>query len=103
MGPSNRRNSALALLALLMTGALASLPARADTCSGAPVTARGEASRFGWLARTKARANWRQKVRSTTGLGDAYATWSRAANAQERCFSGPAGTVCVFAGTPCSK
>lgn len=76
-------------------------PARAETCSEAPVSARGEPSKFEWLAKTKARANWRRRVRGTPGLGPDFAVWPRAANSEERCLTGPDGTVCIFTGTPC--
>lgn len=75
--------------------------ARAETCSGEPVSARGEPSRFVWLAKTKARANWRRKVRGTPGLGAGMAVWSRALETEERCLTGPDGTVCIFTGLPC--
>lgn len=76
-------------------------PAEASTCSLTSIEARGEQSRFVWLAKTKTRANWRRKVRQTPGLGTAYANWARAENTEERCLTGPAGTVCIFTGTPC--
>ena len=76
-------------------------PVHAATCAGTPVEARGEQSRFVWSAKTKARANWRAKVRRTPGLGTQYANWARAENAEERCLTGPAGTLCIFTGTPC--
>jgi hypothetical protein len=75
----------------------------AATCASGPVEARGEQSRYVWLAKTKARANWRTKVRHTPGLGTAYSVWARAENADERCLTGPAGTVCIFTGTPCLR
>ena len=71
-------------------------------CAAAPVEVRGEQSRFEWLAKTKARANWRRKVRATPSLGAQYANWARAQNTDERCLTGPAGTVCIFTGTPCA-
>lgn len=74
---------------------------RAAACAAIVVEARGEQSRFEWLAKTKARANWRNKVRRTPGLGAKYAVWAQAQNTDERCLSGPAGTVCIFSGTPC--
>lgn len=76
-------------------------PALADACAGESVEARGEPSRYLWLAKTKARANWRVKVRGTPGLGPDYANWARAQNTDERCYSGPTGNLCVFSGTPC--
>ena len=77
--------------------------ARAATCAGSPVEARGEPSRFEWLAKTKARANWRRKVRLTPGLGNTFANWAHAENTEERCLTGPAGTLCIFTGLPCLK
>ena len=95
-----RRSTAVfALAAILVLPAAA--PSRA-ACAGAPVEARGEQSRFEWLAKTKTRANWRRKVRATPGLGATYANWARAQNTNERCLTGPAGTVCIFTGTPCA-
>ena len=76
-------------------------PASAGTCAASAIEARGEQSRFVWLAKTKARANWRHKVRSTPGLGAKYANWARAETTDERCLTGPAGTLCIFTGTPC--
>lgn len=94
------RMFAVTLAVALLAGAAAP-NAFAMTCSGTPVEARGEQSRYEWSAKAKARANWRSKVRRTTGLGAAYANWARAQNTDERCLSGPAGTVCIFTGTPC--
>jgi hypothetical protein len=98
-----RLGTALALLAvgsgLVMT--LGAREALAGTCAATAVEARGEQSRFVWLAKTKARANWRAKVRANPGIGAAYANWARAQNTEERCLTGPAGTVCIFTGTPC--
>ncbi len=90
----------LFLLAVLL---FSGLPTRvfADTCAPSPVTARGEESRFVWLAKTKTRANWRAKVRAISDLGPDYANWARAENTEERCLTGPKGTVCIFTGTPC--
>ncbi len=81
--------------------ALSATPAAAATCAGEAIEVRGEQSRYVWLAKSKAKANWRAKVRKTTGLGPPYANWARAANTDERCLTGPAGTVCIFKGTPC--
>ena len=95
--------TALALLAvgsgLLMT--FGAYEALAGSCAATATEARGEQSRFVWLANTKARANWRAKVRANPRLGAAYANWARAQNTEERCLTGPAGTVCIFTGTPC--
>lgn len=76
-------------------------PVFAGTCASSPVVARGEESRFIWIAKTKTRANWRGKVRGIPGLGPDYANWARAQDTEERCLTGPAGTVCIFTGTPC--
>jgi hypothetical protein len=75
--------------------------AAAETCASSPVGARGEESHFAWLAKTKARANWRAKVRAMTVLGPNYSNWTRAQETEERCLTGPNGTVCTFTGTPC--
>lgn len=75
----------------------------ADTCASAPVMARGEESRFEWSAKAKTRANWRAKVRAMTTLGPDYANWARAQDTEERCLTGPKGTVCIFTGTPCRR
>ena len=72
-------------------------------CAQQPVSARGELSKFKWIARTKTRANWRQKVRAITGLGDPYANWNRATDAKEYCVTGPDGVTCEFIGIPCKK
>ena len=74
---------------------------QAGACAESAVSARGEESRFVWMAKTKARANWRRKVRSMPGIGPSYANWARAENTEERCMTGPSGTVCIFTGTPC--
>ena len=93
----------LLTLALVTTVAAPVLKADAATCAGSAIEARGEQSRYEWLAKTKARANWRRKVRATPGLGPTYANWAKAENTEERCLTGPAGTVCKFTGTPCLK
>ena len=95
--------TALALSAVYAALFLQSTRAFAGTCAGSPIEARGETSRFEWLAKTKARANWRRKVRLTPGLGSAYANWARADNTEERCLTGPAGSLCIFTGLPCLK
>lgn len=78
-----------------------SAEAHADACASSPVVARGEESRFIWMAKTKTRANWRTKVRALPDLGPDYANWARARDTEERCLTGPKGTVCTFTGTPC--
>ena len=79
----------------------APLAARAATCAPQSVEARGEPSKFLWLAKTKTRANWRRKVRSNPALGAEYANWARAEATEEKCYSGPSGHLCIFTGTPC--
>ena len=90
----------LSLTVLAMAVALLT-PADAATCHDKAISARGEPARFEWLAKTKARANWRRQVRATTGLGTDWAVWAQAADTEERCLSGPAGVLCIFTGTPC--
>ncbi len=90
----------LLVIAILFSAGLWA-PVQATTCGPSPVVARGEESRFIWMAKTKARANWRAKVRALPSLGPDYSNWSRAADTEERCLTGPAGTVCIFTGTPC--
>ena len=86
---------ALAALAAGSAGAAAKI------CSDIMIEGRGEQSRYVWLAKTKARANWRYRVRGNPKLGAAYANWARADNTEERCLTGPLGTICIFTGTPC--
>lgn len=93
------RIAAAVLPALLMFAQ----PVLAETCALAPVTARGEQARFMWLAKTKARANWRARVRAMPALGTTYANWAQAKDTVERCLEGPKGVVCIFTGTPCRK
>jgi hypothetical protein len=95
----NRTTSAALAGILIAIGYAA--PASAGPCAATAVEARGEQSRFVWLAKSKARANWRRKVRSTPGLGTKYANWARAETTDERCLTGPLGTLCIFTGTPC--
>lgn len=86
--------------ALVVTG-YHTAPAAAKQCAAQPVEARGEPSRFLWLAKTKTRANWRRKVRANPSLGADYANWARAETTDEKCYSGPTGHLCIFSGTPC--
>jgi hypothetical protein len=90
---------------LVLIGGLtgfADQPAQAaETCADKPFSAQGEAATFEWLAKTKARANWRSRVRATRDLGTAYANWSLAANRDEHCAPTAQGVVCSFTGTPC--
>jgi hypothetical protein len=78
-------------------------PALSETCSAVPVTARGEPARYEWMAKLKARANWRAKVRATTDLGADWAVWKLAKDTEERCLAGPEGTVCILTGSPCRR
>lgn len=95
--------SAATALTTVAIVVLASSPLLAKNCSDQPVSVRGEASSLQWLAKAKAKANWRAKVRTLPGLGDPFAKWERAENATEHCISGPSGTVCDFTGNPCRK
>lgn len=96
------------LLAILAAATLAEQSATssaqaAKSCSDISVSARGEPARFMWLAKTKARANWRRKVRATPGLGTDFANWGAAETSDERCITAEDGTVCVFTGYPCKR
>jgi hypothetical protein len=95
------RNAVLpcALGALLLSNVTAS----AATCAAAPITARGEASRFEWLAKTKARANWRARVRAMPNLGGAYANWNAAANPDYTCKTDARRITCVATARPCTR
>lgn len=75
--------------------------AAVETCSPTAVSARGEPSAFNWLARTKARANWRAKVRQLKGLGAPYSDWNRAHEPTEDCGPDGRGIACTFSGIPC--
>lgn len=92
---------ALTTVVLTLAAAFAS-PARSETCTDHALTARGEPARLEWLAKTKARANWRARVRATPGLGDAYSGWRLARDAIEECRPGKGGMVCTFTGVPCA-
>ena len=72
---SKARISIMASIGMLASIAAAmQAPAQAGVCGQAPVTARGEESRFMWIAQTKARANWRRKVVPLPGSGRTSAT-----------------------------
>ncbi|CAA2142652.1 hypothetical protein HYPP_03674 [Hyphomicrobium sp. ghe19] len=101
MNTSLARITAL-MLALLFLLAAFPISVVAGSCASSPVIARGEEASYVWLAKTKARANWRAKVRATPGLGPNFANWARAQDTEERCLTGPAGTLCIFTGTPCA-
>ncbi len=92
----------LAIAALFITLATPTAYA-AKTCSDAAISARGEPARFLWLAKTKARANWRRKVRATPGLGTDFSNWGNAETSDERCITAEGGTVCIFTGYPCKR
>lgn len=101
-------SAARALASAALAAALACPPSnshaqQAAACAAGPVVARGEPSRYEWLAKTKARANWRRRVRLNPQLGPAYSDWKHAADIEEKCLSGGAGTVCILTGTPCRK
>jgi hypothetical protein len=91
--------------ALIISMAIVAVaPAQASkTCSDAAVSARGEPATFLWLAKTKARANWRRKVRVTPTLGTDFSNWGNAETSEERCITAEGGTVCIFTGYPCKR
>jgi hypothetical protein len=89
---------ALAFLAL--TG-MTTTPARAETCGIAPVVAAGEPSRILTLAKIKARANWRAKVRALARYGGAYSNWSRAERTEETCTLHDGRYRCRAKAIPC--
>lgn len=90
-----------AALVVALTAPSLFTPARAAQCAAAAISARGEPAAFQWLARTKARANWRAKVRHFKGLGAPYADWNRAKNRTEDCPPSGRGIACTFAANPC--
>lgn len=102
--PLRRYLSAWAVL--LAAGVMAATlpnPASAKTCVDEVITVRGEPATFKWLARSKARANWRSRIRVTQGLGDPFANWALAEDAEEQCVTQADGTVCRLSGRPCSR
>lgn len=97
------RSALLFAAALCLNATPGPAGAAGKTCSDVAVSARGEPARFVWLAKTKARANWRRKVRATTGLGTDFANWYDAETSEERCVTADDGTICVFTGYPCKR
>jgi hypothetical protein len=75
----------------------------ADSCSEHAVAARGEPSRYEFLAKAKARGNWRAKVRAMPELGAAYADWYKALAAEYDCTPSDAGIICVARAHPCHE
>jgi hypothetical protein len=75
--------------------------ASALVCATSPISARGEPSKYEWLAKTKARANWRSRVRATAHLGALYSTPGRAVDPNSACVAEQGGTACTFTATPC--
>jgi hypothetical protein len=102
MGASSLGASIAAVLAVASLSVCdAATAVAADICAETAMTARGEPSSLEWLAKTKARANWRSRVRATPKLGTAYSTWSRAAQPVERCEMSSKGLVCTSTAIPC--
>jgi hypothetical protein len=93
--------AALLSITLWSEAVFAETASPAPACATAPVTAKGEPGSFQWIAKTKARANWRAKVRAVSDLGPDYANWGNAKDPVEDCQTGAAGITCVFTGTPC--
>lgn len=90
----------IALLTLALTAGAAE-HAVAAQCASTVVSARGEPSVFQWLALSKAKGNWRAKVRRTKGLGGLYADWRRADSRTEECGPDGKGIACTVAAVPC--
>lgn len=86
-----------------MAGVVLPVAAQAQTCSESPVTAQGEPSRYQWVAKTKAHANWRAKVRTMSGLGPDWASWRLAADSIDDCSQLDGTHTCNFTGRPCKK
>lgn len=101
--PSRRYMSVWPMLAAGIFVATMPTPASAKKCVEEVVTVRGEPATFKWLARSKARANWRSRIRVTPGLGDPFANWALAEDAEEQCVSQADGTVCRLSGRPCRR
>ncbi len=101
------RDTIAALISMLAAAAAVTLaaitPARAMTCSGEMVQARGEPSRFETIAKAKARGNWRAQVRALPKFGPLYANWSIAAGADYTCSEGKDGYVCIAIARPCRE
>ena len=97
-----RRTVTFLITALLVSAPVVPASA-AGNCAASPVSARGEPASFEWLAKTKAKANWRSRVRGTKALGEPYSTWNRAENREERCTTSARGIVCTFTATPCHR
>lgn len=93
--------AALVGTTLLLTLGLGVPSASALVCATSPISARGEPSKYEWLAKTKARANWRSRVRATAQLGGPYSTPARAVDANSACVADQRGTACIFTATPC--
>ncbi len=75
--------------------------ALAATCAERTVQARGDPSRFEVLAKAKARANWRARVRAMPTLGASYADWNKAAAADYRCGHEDGRYRCTAIAHPC--
>jgi hypothetical protein len=95
------RVTSLALAVSALIVGLGTTPADAFVCAQTQITARGEPSTYEWLAKTKARANWRTRVRATRELGTRYSTWSQAQAKVETCEPAVRGVICTFTAIPC--
>lgn len=89
--------------ALLYSCFSAPSAAAGGVCANLSISTRGEVASFQWLAKTKARANWRARVRATKSLGEAYSSWTKAKGRTEACDNIGRGIVCTFSGTPCQR
>ena len=98
-GIPNMRPSMPAIGIILLIGAVK--PSLAAACNDRPVSARGDSSRFELLAKSKARGNWRAKVRALPALGASYADWSKAQAAEYRCSQKDSRFECIAVAYPC--
>lgn len=96
-----RCRDAFGVIGTLLVGLAACQAATAKTCANEPVTARGEPARYEWLALTKARSNWRVRVRRAPTLGTLYASWTLAEAKSQDCATNPAGIRCSLTAVPC--
>jgi hypothetical protein len=95
------KTAALFGMTLVVSMWIGAPAASALVCATETISARGEPSKLEWLAKTKARANWRSRVRATAQLGALYSTPARAVEANSACFADKGGTVCTFTAIPC--
>ena len=98
---TTRKRALLVAMLALGLSAGAARDAGAAQCAAGRVSARGEPSVFQWLALTKAKGNWRAKVRRTKALGGLYADWRRADSPTQDCGPDGKGIACTVTAIPC--